>query len=139
MNLQVDVNQIQKSKMKYFIGFIILLMFESCFMNSHTEKKIIEPYYLIAADTENQMTISKRVNESSFIGVVQSTVIEYTIIENYIIAKSKKYDVRSNTFSQNLIFTTVNLNNGQTRIYLTEKELLAIIKPIKKIKWIKTF
>ena len=125
--------------MKYFIGFIILLMFESCFINSNTEKKIIEPYYLIAADTENQMTISKRVNESSFIGVVQSTVIEYALIENYIIAKSKKYDVRSNSFSQNLIFTTINLNNGQTRIYLTEKELLAILKPIKKLKWIKTF
>ena len=111
----------------------------SCF--SHTEKKIKDKYFLIAADSKDQTTISIQLDEYSFIGIVPQTVLEYALIDKFIFAKQVRlYDFEHENFS-NFNYYVIRIGEEKST-KVTPKEFDNLLKENNiakdKIKWKKT-
>jgi uncharacterized membrane protein YciS (DUF1049 family) len=74
--------------MKIFIIQIFLIcLLIGCNLGFVHEEQITGNYYLIAVDIKEQMSVSYKLNNSSFIGVVPETVYAVGFNENFIIAE----------------------------------------------------
>ncbi len=83
--------------LKYFILIISLtLSFTSCQDLVHNEK-IIEGFYLIAVDINEDMDLSYEVGSGNFVGIIGQTVFAVGFNKNYIIAKQHPYNNRKIT------------------------------------------
>ena len=53
------------------------------------ERKIANDYYLIGVDTEDYLTISRKLSNGDYIGRVPAKVLEYGVVDSFIVAKSQ--------------------------------------------------
>ena len=114
---------------------ILFINFWNC-DGLHTNKKLINDYYLVATDSEDQLTISKKFNERSFVGVIPSTIVSYSIFEEFILAKQSEYNFDDKSFSE-MYYYILNTNTGKKIIFSKESEFnkYLINKKILNIHW----
>ena len=75
------------------LGFTLFFMF-SCHPFNY-EKKLVDGYYLIGVDSRDYLTISRKLSNGDYIGRVPAKVLEYGIIDSFIVAKSEQRGVIS--------------------------------------------
>jgi len=83
---------------KYCCVLIILLtLFYCCNFSGFVYKKqIIDKYYLIAIDIDEQMTICYPINNGDFIGIIDETVYSIGYNKDFIIAKQHPFKLPNN-------------------------------------------
>lgn len=124
--------------------YLSLLLVTSC--GFVEEKKITGNYYAIAIDTHESRTLSYKINDDSYVGIVEACLHSVGISDHYLIAvQSPEYSIAID--SSMLKYFIVSIKEEYTLFPeegivgpLTKKECLdsAAALGIKKISW-KTF
>ncbi|MNS39369.1 hypothetical protein D3C72_716470 [compost metagenome] len=124
--------------------YLLLLLVTSC--GFVEEKKITGNYYAIANDTHESRTLSYKINDDSYVGIVEACLHSVGISDHYLIAvQSPEYSIAID--SSMLKYFIVSIKEEYTLFPeegivgpLTKKECLdsAAALGIKKISW-KTF
>ena len=104
----------------------------------HTNKKLINDYYLVATDSEDQLTISKKFDERSFIGVIPPTIVSYSIFKEFILAKQSEYNFDNKSYGK-MNYYILNTKSGKKTKFLEESEFNAYLinKKIINLNWSK--
>ena len=78
-----------KNNIHIIFLFFFLVFLNSCSSFSY-EKKITGKYFLIGVDAQDYLNISRKLSNGDYIGRVPANVLEYKIIDSFIVAKSEE-------------------------------------------------
>jgi hypothetical protein len=70
----------------YFTLVSMIFLLQSCQDLAH-EEKIVTDFYLIAVDADTDMSLSYKVNEGGYIGIISPTVFSVGYDSKYLYAK----------------------------------------------------
>lgn len=121
--------------MKKVFYFILLTNFCNC-DSLHTNKKLINDYYLVATDSEDQLTVSKKVDDRSFVGVIPPTIVDYSVFKEFILAKQSEYSFDNKSYGK-MNYYILNTKSGKNTKFSKESEFnkYLINNKILNVNW----
>ena len=120
------------NRFNYIFQLFLLLIF-SC-QNFAYEKNITGNYYLLGVDTENNLTISRKLSNGDYIGRIPAKVLAYGLKDSFLVAKM--------TFDEVIKYYVIDMKKDSEYALeenflfgpMTEQEFKKLSLPINFIK-----